>query len=555
MSAPWHTLYPANVPHEIDTAACRSPLVQFLSAADQFSQRPAFGNFGCYLTYEESRNLAENFAAYLSQECQIKKGDRVAIMLPNVLSYPIAMLGTLMAGATVVNTNPQYTPRELLHQLQDAGPTTIVILKHLMPTLSEVISDTELRYVITVDVGDLLSLPKRWAINSLASFNYRNQRTMTAVASVPFRKALSRGKTFNFAPVQIDPEDIAFLQYTGGTTGLSKGAMLSHRNIAANVLQISAFFPDIVEPGKEVVVTALPLYHIYALTFNCFCFLHHGGLVYLVTDPRNVKRFINEIKGLKFTAISGVNTLYKMILGAPNFDDIDFSRLKYASSGGMAAQSSVANAWQEKTQIFLGESYGLTEASPAVTANPPEVDYFTGSVGIPLPSTECSIRDGSGNELSAEEIGELWVRGPQVMRGYWQNEAATKEILSDDGWLKTGDMAQMDERGMLRIVDRAKDLIIVSGFNVYPNEVEEVAASHPNLVEVAVVGLPNEDTGEAVTLVAVSNSDTLTESEVIDYCRQQLTGYKKPTRVIFTDSLPKSNVGKILRRKVREIIA
>ena len=369
-----------------------------------------------------------------------------------------------------------------------------------------------------------------------------------------FRSCLKLGSRGQLQKVDIGPDDIAFLQYTGGTTGMSKGAMLSHGNIVANVLQISSFFVDKAEPGKEIVVTALPLYHIYALTFNCFCFLHYGSLVYLITDPRNVKRFIKEIKDLKFSAISGVNTLYNLLLNDPGFDDIDFSRLKYASSGGMAAQSIVAQNWQAKTRIFLGESYGLTEASPAVCSTPPDIDYFTGTVGVPLPSTECSIRNENGDALGIDEVGELWVRGPQVMKGYWQNEAATIDTITDDGWLKTGDIASMSSEGLFSIVDRAKDMINVSGFNVYPNEVEDVAAQHPDLSEVAVIGLPDEVAGEAVTLVAVSTNQGLGEKEVIEFCRRELTGYKRPSRVIFVNELPKSNVGKILRRKVREMI-
>ena len=553
-SAVWHAHYPDNVPHQIDPSRYRSIVELFTTAVEEHGNRPAFGNFGCYLSYAETFRLATSFAAYLCRECNIKPGDRVAIMLPNVLAYPVAMLGILMTGASVVNINPQYTSRELSHQLENSGAVAIIVLQHLLPNLDVVYRDTALKHVVSAEIGDLLKPLKGFLINRLIRLKTPRIDLENIGNSTNFRRCLKLGSREQTPQVDIHPDDIAFLQYTGGTTGLSKGAMLSHGNIVANVLQISSFFGDKAEPGNEIVVTALPLYHIYALTFNCFCFLHHGSLVYLITDPRNVKRFIKEIKDLKFSAISGVNTLYNLLLSDPSFDDIDFSRLKYASSGGMAAQSIVAQNWQAKTQIFLGESYGLTEASPAVCSTPPGIDYFTGTVGVPLPSTECSIRNERGDALGIDEPGELWVRGPQVMKGYWQNEAATRDTITADGWLKTGDIARMNSEGMISIVDRAKDMIIVSGFNVYPNEVEDVAAQHPDLTEVAVIGLPDDVAGEAVTLVAVSTNPALDEKELIEFCRRELTGYKRPSRVIFVNELPKSNVGKILRRKVREMI-
>lgn len=549
----WHAHYPEKVPYQIDMRRYQSIVDLFTSAVDEHANRPAFGNFGCYLSYAQTLRLAGSFATYLATACNIKRGDRVAIMLPNILSYPVAMLGILMTGATVVNVNPQYTQRELRHQLQDSGSTVIIMLRQLLPVLDAVFEDTALKHVISTEVGDLLKPLKGFLINRLVRVKGPRIHLKNIGTVENFPQAIESGKGKKLPKAELSHKDIAFLQYTGGTTGLSKGAMLSHGNIIANVLQISAFFVDKAEPGKEVVVTALPLYHIYALTFNCFCFLHYGSLVYLITDPRNTKRFINEIKDLKFTAISGVNTLYNLLLNDPTFENIDFSRLKYASSGGMAAQNAVADKWLAKTQVFLGESYGLTEASPAVCSTPPGIDYFTGTVGVPLPSTECSIRNADGEPLAPNEAGELWVRGPQVMQGYWQNEAATRETITRDGWLKTGDIAKMSSDGMISIVDRAKDMIIVSGFNVFPNEVEDVAAQHPELSEVAVIGMPDEVTGEAVTLVAVSTNPALDEQAVIEFCRRELTGYKKPSRVIFVDALPKSNVGKILRRKVREM--
>ena len=551
--AVWHALYPENVPNQIDPNQYASLVELFTSAARDFSDRPAFANFGSQISYEQTLVLAQCFAAYLKEDCAVAKGDRLAIMLPNVLAYPVAMLGALMAGATVVNVNPQYTTRELRHQLSDCGATTIVILRHLLPKLDEVLGDSAIRHIISAEVGDLLKLRKKLLINTVVRFKNRGPKLKNIKHFHTFSQAIATGEQREYKAVSLSHNDIAFLQYTGGTTGLSKGAMLSHGNIIANVLQISSFFVDQAEPGKEIVVTALPLYHIYALTFNCFCFLHYGGLVYLITDPRDVASFIKEIRGLRFTAISGVNTLYNLLLNQPGFEEIDFSALKYASSGGMAAQRAVAEKWQSKTNVFLGESYGLTEASPAVSSIPPGIEHFTGTVGVPLPSTECTIRSKTGEALPANEVGELWVRGPQVMQGYWQNDAATAEAIDGAGWLKTGDMAKMSADGMVSIVDRAKDMIIVSGFNVYPNEVEDVAAQHPDIVEVAVIGLPDDVAGEVVTLVAVSSNPALEEQAVIDFCRQELTAYKKPTRVIFVDELPKSNVGKILRREVREM--
>ena len=553
-SAIWYAHYPDNVPRQIDLNRYRSIVDIFTTAVDQHQDKPAFGNFGCYLSYADSERLAKSFAAYLVDECNIERGDRVAIMLPNILAYPIAMLGILMSGATVVNINPQYTPRELRHQLQDSGAKAIIVLRHLLPTLDKIYDDTNISHVISAEVGDFLRPIKKFLINKLVRLKHPKISLANIRTTNNLSAAIELGKIRPVPTIEVTHEDIAFLQYTGGTTGLSKGAILSHGNVVANVLQISAFFIDRAIPGEEIIVTALPLYHIYALTFNCLCFLHHGGLVYLITDPRDVKRFIKEIKDLKFTAISGVNTLYNLLLNDPTFDEVDFTALKYASSGGMAAQSTVAEKWHNKTHVFLGQSYGLTEASPAVCATPPGIEHFTGNVGVPLPSTECSIRDENDKELPINEVGELWVRGPQVMQGYWQNDEATRETITPDGWLKTGDMACMDQQGMISIVDRAKDMIIVSGFNVYPNEVEEIAIKHPDLSEVAVIGLPDDIAGEAVTLVAVSTNPSLDENEIIEFCRQELTGYKKPSRVIFVDELPKSNVGKILRREVKNII-
>lgn len=556
---PWHNLYQDDTPRDVDPDQYASIVELFLEAVAKYPDRPAFGNFGNYISYAQTAELAHNFANYLVHDCGILPGDRVAIMLPNVLAYPVAMLGALMAGAAVVNVNPQYTPRELSHQLEDSGAKVMIVLRHLLPVACEVLSKTNVEKLIYAEVGDLMKPTKQFLINKLIRFKGPKVDTKLLNDAVAFTQCLKSGEKFgNTRKAQlptVNPTDIAFLQYTGGTTGLSKGAILSHRNIVANVLQISAFFIGRVEPGKEIVITALPLYHIYALTFNCFSFMHHGALNYLITDPRDAKRFIKEIKRIPFTAFSGVNTLYNMLMAEPSFSEVDFSHLKYAGSGGMATQSAVAERWENKTGAILGESYGLTEASPAVCTVPPSIDHFTGTIGVPLPSTECSIRDDQGGELGVLKPGELWVKGPQVMQGYWQNPEATADTITADGWLKTGDIAIMDERGLFSIVDRAKDIIIVSGFNVYPNEVEDVAVKHPAVTEAAVIGVPDDKTGEAVVLFVVSKDAAPDETDLIEFCRAELTAYKKPSRVVFVDSLPKSNVGKILRREVRDLLA
>lgn len=548
-AAPWHKLYPPNSPHDIDPHQYNSLIDLFAQSVTEFGERPAFANFNSYLSYQQTNELVHQFAAYLAVHCGVSVGDRVAIMLPNILAYPIAMLGALHAGAVVVNVNPQYTARELEHQLADSNAKILVTLRQLLPLVGKVIAGTELQHIVHAEVGDLLKCRKRILINAVMRWN--GQRIADHGGNLSFRKALRIGHACKFQTPSIGHNNLAFLQYTGGTTGPAKGAMLTHGNIIANVLQMSAFFADRVEPGDETVITALPLYHIYALTFNCFTFLHHGGLNYLITDPRNIRRFIKELRHIRFTAISGVNTLYKQLLDNEAFQRIDFSHLKYASSGGMATQSAVAALWQTQTGVILAQSYGLTEASPAVCTMPPDVEEFNGSVGIPLPSTDCSIRDENGTPRAPNESGELWVRGPQVMLGYWNQPEETENTLSEDGWLKTGDIAKMDERGFITIVDRLKDMIIVSGFNVYPNEVEEIVAGHPGIDEAAVIGLPDENSGEAVVLVAVKNDPSLTEQELIEYCRSIMASYKKPSRVIFATALPKSNVGKILRREVR----
>lgn len=548
----WLSSYPSGVPHEIDLSGYTSVVDLCADAWKTYASRRAFGNFSNYLTFADIDRLSADFAAYLQHQIEINPGERVAVMMPNILQYPVAMLGILRAGCVVVNTNPQYTPRELRHQLIDSGAQCIVVFKNMLPTVHEVIAETKLRAVVTTELGDLFPFPKSMIFNRIARTRLPKFAETFDVDILTFTDALKLGRTTTLDPPFLRSEDIAFLQYTGGTTGLSKGAILSHRNVVANVLQVESWFAGSADKGKEIVITALPLYHIYALTVNCLGFFHKGGLNYLITDPRDTNRLVKELTRVPFTAFSGVNTLFKSLLSHKNIDQVDFSFLKYSSGGGGAIEQSVADAWKTLTGQTISEGYGLTEASPVVCVNPFELKEFTGCIGIPVPSTECRIVMDSGNEAAIGEPGELCVRGPQVMQGYWQRPQETAEVLSSDGWLRTGDIACMREDGYFKIVDRKKDLILVSGFNVYPNEIEQVVASHPSVIEVAAIGVADPKTTEAVKIVVVRNDLSLHEGDLIAFCRSQLTGYKVPHYVEFVDELPKSNIGKILRRTVRE---
>lgn len=547
----WLKSYPREVPADVDVGEFSSLVELFETSVARFPERPAFYNLGCTLSYRELDEKSRHFAAFLQKEIGLHKGERVAIMTPNLLPYPVALFGALRAGLVVVNVNPLYTPRELQLQLEDSGARAIVVLENLAHTLAEVLSRTAVGTVVLTRVGDLLPFPKSALVNFVVRHVKRMVPAYRIERFVSFGDALARGARHMLDPVTLSPDDLAFLQYTGGTTGRAKGAMLTHRNMVANTLQAVAMLGPALVEGREIVVTALPLYHIFALTANCLVFVKLGGLNHLITNPRDLPAFVAELRKRPFTCITGVNTLFNGLLNTPGFSQVDFSRLKLTINGGMALQRSVAERWKAVTGNTLIEGYGLTEASPITCANPYDLEEYNGSIGLPVPSTECSIQDEEGNLLPAGEVGELCVRGPQVMKGYWNRPEETENVLSAEGWLRTGDMATMDEQGFVRIVDRKKDMINVSGFNVYPNEVEDVVAGHPGVLEVGAIGIADEKSGEAVKIVVVRKDATLSAEALRDHCRQGLTAYKVPKHVEFSDELPKSNVGKILRRELR----
>jgi len=550
---PWLQSYPAGVPAEIDVDEFRSVAAVFDASVAKFRDRPAYSNFGKVLTYGEADALVTRFASYLLGELQLKKGDRVAVMMPNCLQYPIATFGILRAGLTVVNVNPLYTARELRHQLVDAGASVLVVVDNFGDTVQQVIADTPVKQVVTTGLGDMLGFPKGAIVNFVLKYVKKMVPDYRIKGAVRFREALRLGARHALPPVEISHDDIAFLQYTGGTTGVAKGAMLTHRNLVANMQQASAWISASgVKPGEEVIITALPLYHIFALTANGLVFMKLGGLNHLITNPRDMKGFVKELRNNRFTAITGVNTLFNGLLNTPGFEDVDFSALKVTLGGGMAVQRAVAERWKKITGTTLVEAYGLTETSPAACINPLDLAEYNGAIGLPIPSTDACVKDDDGNKVATGEVGELCIRGPQVMKGYWHRPDETAKAMDADGWLHTGDMARMDEKGFFYIVDRKKDMILVSGFNVYPNEVEDVIAMMPGVLEVAAVGVPNEKSGEVVKVVIVRKDPNLTEEQVKEFARANLTGYKHPRIVEFRKELPKTNVGKILRRELRD---
>ncbi|WP_249553597.1 MULTISPECIES: long-chain-fatty-acid--CoA ligase FadD [Shewanella] len=552
MDQPWIKHLPKDVPAEINVDQYSSLIDMFETAVAKYSDQPAFINMGATLTYRKLEESSRAFAAYLQNELKLQKGDRVALMMPNLLQYPIALFGVLRAGMVVVNVNPLYTPRELKHQLIDSGAKAIVVVSNFARTLEEVVDQTPVKSVIITSLGDQLSAPKRTLVNFVVKYIKKLVPKYDLPHALSMRETLSRGRRMQYVKPVITGGDLAFLQYTGGTTGVSKGAMLTHSNVVANVLQANGAYSPALRDGTEFVVTALPLYHIFALTVNCLLFLHKGSQNLLITNPRDIPGFVAELKKYPFTALTGVNTLFNALVNSSDFAELDFSRLKLSIGGGMAVQKAVADKWQSITKTRLLEGYGLTEASPLLTCCPYNLDGYNGSIGFPAPSTLIQVRDDAGNVLPQGETGELFGKGPQIMKGYWQRPEETAKVIDKDGWLATGDIGYMDEQGFFYIVDRKKDMILVSGFNVFPNEVEEVVALHPKVIEVAAVGVPNDASGELVKVFVVAKDKSLTAEDIIKHCRVHLTGYKVPKLVEFRDELPKTNVGKILRRELRD---
>jgi long-chain acyl-CoA synthetase len=547
----WLKSYPSGVPAEINPDTYHSVKDLFNQSVKKFRYLPAYSCLDKTITYAELDELTHHFAAFLQSHLQLEKGARIAIMMPNVLQYPVALFGALRAGMVIVNVNPLYTPRELEHQLNDAGVETIVILAHFAHTLEQVIAHTAIKHVIVTEVGDLLGWFKGKWINFALKYLKKAIPPYQLPQAIAFNRAINLGANADYFPPSVTGDDLAFLQYTGGTTGVSKGAMLTHRNMLANLQQASAWLNGVVEEGKELVVTALPMYHIFALTANCLTFLKLGAHNLLIVNPRDMQGFIKELEKYSFTALTGVNTLFNGLLNQPNFEQLNFSSLKVTLGGGMPVQKKVAERWREITKVPLLEAYGLTECSPAVTINPLNLMNYNGSIGLPIPSTLIEILDDDGKPVPFGMAGELVIKGPQVMRGYWQREEETRHAFTADGWLRTGDIATIDEQGFVRIVDRKKDMILVSGFNVFPNEIEEVVAALDSVVESAAIGVADEKSGEAIKLFVVKKDPRLTPEDIIAHCRQHLTSYKIPRQIEFRDDLPKSNVGKILRRALR----
>ena len=547
----WLTHYSKGVPSEIDISEFDSVVDIFEQSCEKYAGQSAFVNFGRELTYAELDRESRAFGGRL-QALGLKRGDRVAIMLPNLLQYPVALLGILRAGMVVVNTNPLYTARELKHQLNDSGANAILVLENFAHTLASVIDESPIEHVFVTGVGDMLGFPKGALINFALRYIKKEVPSYDLPGAIRFNDVLKTGDPDRLERPRLNHDDLAFLQYTGGTTGVSKGAMLTHGNIVANVQQSSAWMNQLIEYGRETIVTALPLYHIFALTANCLVFIKFGGRNVLITNPRDMNGFVKELGKERFTAITGVNTLFNGLLNTPSFENLDFSPLRLTLGGGMAVQRAVAERWKKITGVPLIEAYGLTETSPAACINPMDLEDYNGAIGLPIPSTECKVIDAEGNEVAIGEPGELCIRGPQVMKGYWNRPDETAKVLDDKGWLKTGDMACRDEKGYFFIVDRKKDMILVSGFNVYPNEIEDIIATHPKVLEVGAIGVEDAKSGELVKAVVVRKDDSLTVDELREHCKKDLTGYKVPRYIEFVDELPKTNVGKILRRELRD---
>jgi long-chain acyl-CoA synthetase len=551
MEKVWLQSYAPTVPAEIGPLEDSSLAALMESACKRYQDKAAYLSMGKSLSYTELDRLAGEFAGWLQSE-GLGKGSRVALMMPNLFQYPICLFGALRAGCIVVNVNPLYTPRELEHQMKDSGAEAIVVVENFAHTVEQVLPHCPaLRHIVVTPMGEMLGALKGTLVNLVVKHVKKLVPAWHIPGAVNLQRALAVGGGHGFKAPDLGLDDLAFLQYTGGTTGIAKGAMLSHRNIVSNVTQAHAWISPLVREKQELIVTALPLYHIFALTANCLTFLRIGATNLLIANPRDIPGFIKELKKHPFTVITGVNTLFNALLHNPEFATVDFSKLLITLGGGMSVQKPVADHWQEVTGKPLAQAYGLTETSPAVTINPLDLPTFNGSIGLPVPSTEISIRNDAGEEVSLTQVGEICVRGPQVTRGYWQRPEETAAVFQSDGFLRTGDMGYVDHKGFVFLVDRKKDMILVSGFNVYPNEVEEVVASHPGVREVAAIGIPSEHSGEAVKIFVVRKDPTLTPEAIIAYCRTQLTSYKVPHFVEFRDDLPKTNVGKVLRRALK----
>jgi long-chain acyl-CoA synthetase len=548
----WLKSYPDGVPAELPDSPWHSVRELFEQSFDEFPDKPAYTNMGTTLTYRELDELSMQFACYLQQTLGLVRGERLAIMLPNILQYPVAMCGAFRAGLVVVNVNPLYTARELEHQLKDSGAKCIVILENFAHVLEDVIAETSIEHVITTGIGDLLRFPTGLVTNLVLRYVKKSVPGYSLPGNVRFNAALKKGAGQGLKHVELGFADIAYLQYTGGTTGVSKGAMLSHRNMVRNVQQMLIWQQDAYADHEEIVViTALPLYHIYSLQVNCLTMMAMGAENVLITNPRDSKGFVKELQKHRFSMFSGVNTLFSALMNTPGFEDIDFSALHMSLGGGAAVQAAVAADWKKLTGNTILQGYGLTETSPVATGTPLGYE-FTGSVGLPIPGTDIMITDDDGNALPSNEVGEICVKGPQVMEGYWQRPQETADVMLPGGWLKTGDIGRMDEDGFVYIEDRKKDMILVSGFNVYPNEIESVVAEMDGILEAAAIGIEDEHSGETVKLFAVRTDPNVSEQDVIDYCRKNLTNYKRPGVVEFRDELPKTNIGKILRRALRD---
>lgn len=546
----WLNQYPTEVPAEIELPCNSLPELLQLSV-DRFRMQTAFISMGTEMTYGQLDELSERLACYL-QRSGLQKGDRVAVMMPNLLQYPVAVFAILRAGMVVVNVNPLYTPRELEHQLKDSGAAGMIIAENFMDTLEDVLPQTALKLIISTQIGDLLDFPRNHITNLVTKHIRKLVPKWNLPSAVSLPGILKQTEGSRPGAVELGVDDLAFLQYTGGTTGRAKGAELTHGNLIANLTQIKAWLGMTLQEGKETVVTALPMYHIFALTANCLTFMALGGKNLLIANPRDLPAFVEDLKNHPVTVMTGVNTLYQGLLNEPQFLDLNFRNLRIALGGGAAIQSHVADSWHNVTGKPISEAYGLTETSPAAAMNRLDATDWNGSIGLPLPSTEFSLRNDEGKEVGIGEEGELCIRGPQVMRGYWQQPEETKKVFTDDGFLKTGDIAMMDDEGYFRIVDRKKDMIIVSGFNVFPNEIEDVVTRLDSVLECACVGVPDKKSGEAVKLFVVKSNPDLDEEAIISHCRAELTGYKVPKQIEFIDELPKTAVGKVLRKELRK---